>query len=130
MVHPPDGLVSERGLKGFVKGDRLPVPAAPVLARGRAVWVDNCLKCHGGNKATGAPKITSDKDWRPRIAQGTDVLFDHALNGFTGPRFTIMPPRGGHPELSDDDVRSAAAFMIWASGGADAALAFAETNRD
>ena len=123
---PPDGLVSAKGLKGMVQLDRLPVPADPILARGREAWDGTCVNCHGGNRATGAPKITSTDDWSPRIAKGLDTLFAHAIDGFTGPKFTEMPPRGG-TDLSDEDIFAAVAFMVWASGGADEALAYTQS---
>ena len=119
-------LASDRGLDGFVTVDRLPVPEHPVLAAGRLVWADNCQNCHGGDKFTGAPKITSTRAWSPRIEQGFDVLIDHAVNGFIGPKYTQMPARGGNPDLSDDQVASAIAFMVWASGSKDAAIAHAD----
>lgn len=123
---PPEGLVSPAGLDGFVRADRLPVPDDPVLAHGHAIWGQSCVKCHGGNRATGAPKITSSDDWAPRIAQGVDVLFDHAINGFMGPKFTQMPPQGG-TDLPDEDIFAAVAFMMWASGGAELALDYTKT---
>ncbi len=115
---PAEGTVSERGLEGFVSVDRLGVPQDQVLRAGRQVWGDNCSNCHGGNKATGAPKITSLRAWRPRIEKGMAVLTDHALNGFVGPTYTEMPARGANPNLSDEEVISAVAFMVWSSGGA------------
>ena len=123
---PPDGLVSPKGLEGIVRLDRLPVPENPILARGREAWDGTCVNCHSGNRATGAPKITSSDDWAPRIAQGMDVLFAHAIDGFMGPKFTQMPPRGGS-DLSDEDIFAAVAFMVWASGGAKEALAYAQS---
>lgn len=120
----PEGVISEKGLKGFVKVDRLPVPADPVLAQGREIWGAVCFKCHGGNRAVGAPKITSSKDWGDRIDQGVDVLFAHAIEGFMGPKFTPMPARGGRASLTDAEVQAAVLFMIWASGGAETANAY------
>jgi cytochrome c5 len=121
---PPEGVVSEKGLKGFLRANKLPDPKDPVLMAGKAAWAATCQKCHGGNKAIGAPKITSTEAWTPRIEQGLDVLFDHAINGFLGPSYAEMPAKGGNAALSDDDVKAAVAFMVWASGGAEAALAY------
>lgn len=123
-------VLSGPGLKGFVTVDRLPVPADPVLQAGRAVWESTCMACHGGNKATGAPKITATRKWGPRIAQGLPTLIDHATQGFIGKTYAEMPPRGGNPDLSDAQIASAVAFMVWASGGADAALAFIHTQTE
>ena len=114
----PSAFLSERGLKGFVTVDRLPRPASAVLAGGRAVWGENCQNCHGGDKLTGAPKITSAKKWRKRIDQGLPVLFQRAREGFLGPTYKEMPARGGNPDLTDEQVEAAVAFMVWASGGA------------
>lgn len=125
---PLPGLTAE--LEGFVTRDRLADPDLPVLMQGGEIWQGTCENCHGGNKLTGAPKITSTTDWAPRISKGFDVLFAHAIEGFTGPKYTQMPARGGNSELSDDDVRAAVAFMVWASGGADVAQSWAnETSK-
>lgn len=122
-----DGIVSGAGLKGFVTVDRLPIPDDPILNAGRAVWADTCEACHGGNKATGAPKITSQKKWQKRIATGLPVLITHATEGFLGKTYAQMPARGGNPDLSDAQVASAVLFMVWASGGAKEARAYIDT---
>jgi len=110
----------EKGLKGTVLIKRLPEPDHPVLQMGAQIWAKNCIVCHGtGN--FGAPKITGSKFWKPRIAQGIDVLFEHAINGFISPSGGNMPARGGK-DLTDDEVMAAVRFMISVSGGADEAL--------
>ncbi len=123
-------VLSPRGLDGFVTLDRLPVPTDPRLLAGRSVWEGTCMACHGGNKATGAPKITSTGKWAPRIAQGLPVLVEHATQGFIGKTYAEMPPRGGNPDLTDAEIAQAVAFMVWASGGETQARAFLETNKD
>ena len=61
--------------------------------------------------AGGAP--TMDKShWSARIAQGTDVLHKHAIEGYTGPNGGIMPPKGGNPALSDDQVKATVEWMV------------------
>ncbi|HKB53675.1 MAG TPA: cytochrome c5 family protein, partial [Ramlibacter sp.] len=50
-------------------------------------------------------------DWGPRIAQGKDTLYTHAINGFTGQKGT-MPPKGANASLSDTDVKSAVDYMV------------------
>lgn len=122
-------LASKWGMDGFVRADRLEVPADPALALGHATYADTCVNCHGGNKATGAPKVTSTKAWSPRIAQGMDVLIDHALNGFVGPKYTQMPARGANPDLTDEEVAAAVLFMVWISGGAEIAETYITSNQ-
>ena len=118
VEHPP---YPEKGLKGLVKAERLPVSDHAVLQRGAMIWDQNCRICHGtGN--FGTPKITGSKFWAPRIEQGLPVLFAHAINGFLSPSGGNMPAKGGNTDLSDDDVRAAVRFMVFHSGGADVAI--------
>lgn len=88
-------------------------PAAPVAvadnAAGKSVYNKTCALCHGAGVA-GAPKPGDKADWGPRIAQGKDTLYKHAIEGFTGAK-GMMPPRGGGSSLSDEDVKAAVDFM-------------------
>ena len=88
-----------------------PVPA-PVAdnALGKSVFGKTCAMCHASGTA-GAPKPGDKADWGPRIAQGNDVLFKHALEGFTGAKGQ-MPARGANAALTDDEVKAAVAFMV------------------
>lgn len=88
----------------------LPTPTDPFLARGKAVWAETCQPCHGTGLG-GAPLIGNKTQWAPRIAQGMDMLYGHALKGFTGLQGE-MPARGGNDKLSDDAVKAAVSFMV------------------
>ena len=92
--------------------------AAPAAApaentAGKSVFNKTCALCHAAGVA-GAPKPGDKADWGPRIAQGNDVLYKHAIEGFTGAKGQ-MPPRGGATTLTDDDVKSAVNYMVDAS---------------
>ena len=80
------------------------------LDQGRSLWLENCEGCHGYGIA-GAPVPMKPADWRPRLAKGKAVLYAHAINGFFGPEDTMMPERGGNPELSDTQVKAAVDYM-------------------
>lgn len=88
-------------------------PAAPVAvadnAAGKSVYNKTCALCHGAGVA-GAPKPGDKADWGPRIAQGKETLYKHAIEGFTGAK-GMMPARGGSTSLSDDDVKAAVNYM-------------------
>lgn len=89
-----------------------PAPAEPVVAEnalGKKVFNNVCAMCHAVG-AAGAPKPGDKADWGPRIAQGKDMLYKHAIEGFTGAK-GVMPARGGSTTLSDDDVKAAVDFM-------------------
>lgn len=80
------------------------------LDQGRAIWMDNCEGCHGYGVG-GAPIPMKPRDWQSRLTKDIDVLYDHAINGFFGPDDTLMPERGGNPQLSDDQVRAAVDYV-------------------
>ena len=84
--------------------------AAPALMTGPQVYNAACLACHGGGIA-GAPMTGDIAAWAPRIAQGMDVLQQHALNGQQG-SFGFMPPKGGRTDLSDDEIIAAVEYLV------------------
>ena len=85
-------------------------PAAPENTVGKSVYGKTCSMCHAAGVA-GAPKPGDKADWGPRIAQGKDTLYKHALEGFTGAK-GMMPARGGNSAMSDEDVKAAVDYMV------------------
>jgi len=83
-----------------------PPPATP----GKNVYWGKCMACHSAGVA-GAPKVGDAGQWRARIAQGMNRLYENAINGFRGST-GYMPPKGGYPRLSEDDVKAAVAYMV------------------
>lgn len=78
--------------------------------KGQQVFSQTCVACHGAGVA-GAPKVGDKADWGPRIAQGQQTLYQHALNGFQGKK-GVMPPKGGNTALPDADVKAAVDYMV------------------
>jgi cytochrome c5 len=78
---------------------------------GAAITQGLCFACHQAGM-NGAPKFGNKVAWAPRIAQGKDKLYEHAIKGLRG-----MPPRGGGANLTDDQVKAAVDYMVKASGG-------------
>jgi len=90
-----------------------PAPApAPVAENtvGKKVYGATCAMCHAPGVA-GAPKPGDKADWGPRVAQGNDTLYKHAIEGFTGAK-GMMPARGGSTTLSDDELKAAVDHMV------------------
>ena len=77
---------------------------------GQDTYGKACVVCHGAGVA-GAPKLGDKGDWGPRIAQGNDTLYKHALEGYTGKK-GMMPPLGGNTALADADVKAAVDYMV------------------
>ena len=97
----------------LVKFDGAPPPVAAVVTAvslkpksGEEVFNGACVACHGAGIA-GAPKMGDKALWAPRIAQGVNVLYDHALKGFK-----TMPAKGGQVALSDDEVKAAVDYQV------------------
>lgn len=86
-------------------------PAAPAAAAGQSVYEQACALCHVPPGLAGAPPFGDTASWEPRIAQGTDVLAEHVINGYQGST-GIMPPKGGRVDLSDEQVLAAMQYMI------------------
>lgn len=86
-----------------------PVAPSANLELGKSVYGKACALCHAAGVG-GAPKPGDKADWGPRIAQGNDVLYKHATEGFTGQK-GMMPAKGGNAALSDDEVMAAVNYM-------------------
>lgn len=86
-----------------VKKDPEPTPA--VLARGKAVYDENCATCHNTGM-TGAQKL-NDPAWAGLIKQGKDALYTAAIKGSFG-----GPAKGGNDKLSDADAMAAVDYMV------------------
>lgn len=87
-------------------------PAAAPAAEnemGKKIFNKTCAMCHAAGVA-GAPKPGDKADWGPRIAQGKETLYKHAMEGFTGAK-GMMPARGGSPSLTDDEMKAAVDYM-------------------
>ncbi len=90
------------------------VPETPVVTEavaaveltGEAVYNQACVICHGAGIA-GAPLFGDAAVWEPRMAQGMDLLNEHAIKGFNA-----MPAKGGYMNLSDQNVIDAVQFMV------------------
>lgn len=76
---------------------------------GSVIFNNLCGSCHTSGVG-GAPTM-SRADWTSRIAQGVETLHTHAIEGFTG-NSGIMPPKGGNPALTDEQVVAAVDWML------------------
>ena len=78
--------------------------AAPALAAdGQEVYTKNCATCHNTLK----PKIGDKAAWEPYIKEGEDAMVTAVVKGKG-----TMPHHGGHPALSDDEVKAAVEYII------------------
>lgn len=73
---------------------------------GEAIYNQACMACHMTG-AAGAPIRGDGSAWAERMDKGMETLYDHALNGFNA-----MPARGGHMNLSDEEVQVAVDYLV------------------
>ena len=99
------------GNGGPQDAEQVPVFEDETLASGRAVWNQVCRNCHLAGVA-GAPALRDYAAWQPRLAKGREALYASALNGIPDASGWRMPPRGGNPALSEEQVRRAVDFTL------------------
>ena len=81
-------------------------PNAPKVEKsGKEIVEAVCSACHGSG-ALGAPKIGDKAAWAPRLKQGQEVLYTHALKGFKA-----MPPKGGAADLPDAQIKATVDYL-------------------
>jgi len=85
--------------------------AAAGARSGEEVVKAVCSTCHQAGVA-GAPKIGDKAAWAPHMQHGLQEMVETALKGKGA-----MPPKGGNPSLTDDEVARAVVFMANQSGG-------------
>ena len=79
--------------------------AAAVPTTGEEAFKQVCSACHGTG-VNGAPKVGDKAAWGPRIAQGKDTLYAHAISGKGN-----MPPKGG-TTWPDATIRMAVDYLV------------------
>jgi cytochrome c5 len=82
-----------------------PAGAAEVPTTGEQAFKQVCSACHGTG-VNGAPKVGDHAAWGPRIAQGKDALYAHAISGKG-----LMPPKGG-TTWPDATIRMTVDYMV------------------
>jgi cytochrome c5 len=81
-------------------------PASSGAVDGKAIYEKNCAACHMTGAAN-APKAGDKVAWAPRLQEGKDHLYEHAIQGKGA-----MPPKGGNAGLSDAEVKVAVDHLI------------------
>jgi mono/diheme cytochrome c family protein len=87
-------------------------------ARGATLYGQNCATCHGANLEGGIGAVLNPIDKLPGVANALDpnFLIDVITNGRQpqpgDPKQIAMPPKGGNPSLTDQDIKDLAAYII------------------
>lgn len=80
--------------------------------KGEQVYEQSCIVCHaddGSGAMPGVTDLSTNREWSNlKDAQLLTLL----KNGIQKPGATvIMPPLGGNPDLSEDDLKAVISFM-------------------
>lgn len=74
------------------------------------VVAEVCAGCHNTG-VLNAPKVGDKAAWSKVMSAGMDTVVKNAINGKGA-----MPPRGGSPSLSDEQITAAVKWMLNESG--------------
>ena len=96
----------------FSGGVLLVDAAAEIAAErtGEQIVKAQCANCHEKG-LHGAPRIDDRAAWIPRLKNGLDATVRSAIKGHGA-----MPSRGGMPDLTDSELRSAVVYLFNPAG--------------
>lgn len=81
-------------------------PAEEVVVDGATVYGGLCMACHETG-VSDAPMRGSEQMAAREAERGLDGLVNNAINGLN-----VMPPRGGNPALTDEQIQASVEYML------------------
>ena len=88
-------------------------PVAAAVAAGDAAEISGqevyeavCHVCHSTG-VLDSPRLGDAPAWQARLAKGVDALYENSIKGLNQ-----MPPKGGRPDFSDEQIRRAVDYML------------------
>ena len=108
-IKPVGGVrVGAQGAAALAETQAATASAQSAVAEmdGEQVYNGLCMTCHDAGVAD-APIPGSDQMAQRLIEKGIETLVTNAINGIN-----VMPPRGGDPGLTDEQIRAAVEFML------------------
>ncbi len=98
-----DGQAALAAAQAEAQAAAAPAESGPV--DGSQVYSTVCSACHAAGVA-GAPQPGSDALAQRLADKGLDGLTQSVIHGLN-----VMPPRGGRPDLTDEQIHAAVEFM-------------------
>jgi len=79
----------------------------------KQIYQQTCSTCHGSDGKGAFPGVPDFTGPYGRLSKPDNVLFKHIKEGFQSPGNVLaMPPRGGNPNLSDNDLKSVLDYLM------------------
>lgn len=91
-----------------IEGELITLPAttSSTPRSPEALYQSHCQVCHQSG-AAGAPILGKKAAWTARVAQGVEVLYQHAIGGYNA-----MPAKGGCINCSDEEIKSVVDYIL------------------
>ena len=84
----------------------------PSSHSGKTIYQQTCIVCHGGNGKGAIPGVPDFTSSNSPLKNSDAVLLDRAIKGYQTPGSPMaMPPRGGNPKLTDNDLKQALGYI-------------------
>lgn len=91
---------------------RAAAAASPNRANGARIFAQACVACHGRDGKGAIPGVPDLTAAGGRLSKPDSVLLRNMINGFQSPGSPMaMPPRGGNPSLTDQDMADVLAHL-------------------
>jgi len=87
-------------------------PQVEDTAAGKAVYIQTCIACHGADGKGTIPGVKDFSAAEGPLSKSDKELVENITNGFQSPgSFMAMPPKGGNPALTEEDIAAVLAFI-------------------
>lgn len=81
-------------------------------AVGKEIFSTTCIACHGANGKGAIPGVADFTKADGPLAKSDETLFVSIRDGLVTPGKPLsMPPKGGNPTLSDEDIQAVLAYV-------------------
>ena len=79
---------------------------------GRVIYSQTCIACHGTNGKGAIPGVADLTKGDGALSKPDEALLNSITEGFQSPGSALaMPPRGGNPTLTEEDVEAVLAYL-------------------
>ncbi len=79
---------------------------------GEVIYQQTCIACHSANGKGVIPGTPDLTDTEGVLAKSDEELIANIINGYQTPGSPMaMPPKGGNPNLSEQDIRDVVEYM-------------------
>ncbi len=79
---------------------------------GKVIYQQSCVACHGADGAGAFPGVPDLTEVNGSLAKPDITLIKNITDGYQSPGSPMaMPPKGGSPSLTDDDIKAVLGYM-------------------